>query len=134
MNFNKAFIIKNIILFVFGGVLISLGFANIIDEFWSSLGFALVFVGIVRLVQSYRFKNDKTYKEKVEIASKDERNRFIRARAWSWAGYLFIFIAGVSIIVFKILGQDLLSFVASSAVCLIMILFWFSYLILQKKY
>ena len=134
MNFNKAFIIKNIILFVLGGVLISLGFANIIDEFWSSLGFALVFVGIVRLVQSYRFKNDKTYKEKVEIASKDERNRFIRARAWSWAGYLFIFIAGVSIIVFKILGQDLLSFVASSAVCLIMILFWFSYLILQKKY
>jgi len=134
MNFNKAFIIKNIILFVLGGVLISLGFANIIDEFWSSLGFALVFVGIVRLVQSYRFKNDKTYKEKVEIASKDERNRFIRARAWAWAGYLFIFIAGVSIIVFKILGQDLLSFVASSAVCLIMILFWFSYLILQKKY
>ena len=134
MNFNKAFIIKNIILFVLGGVLISLGFANIIDEFWSSLGFALVFVGIVRLVQTYRFKNDKNYKEKVEIASKDERNRFIRARAWSWAGYLFIFIAGVSIIVFKILGQDLLSFVASSAVCLIMILFWFSYLILQKKY
>ena len=134
MNFNKAFVIKNIILFVFGGVLISLGFANIIDEFWSSLGFALLFVGIVRLVQTYRFKNDKTYKEKVEIASKDERNRFIRARAWSWAGYLFIFIAGVSIIVFKILGQDLLSFVASSAVCLIMILFWFSYLILQKKY
>ena len=134
MNFNKAFIIKNIILFVLGGVLISLGFANIIDEFWSSLGFALVFVGIVRLVQTYRFKNDKTYKEKVEIASKDERNHFIRARAWAWAGYLFIFIAGVSIIVFKILGQDLLSFVASSAVCLIMILFWFSYLILQKKY
>lgn len=134
MNFNKAFIIKNIILFVLGGVLISLGFANIIDEFWSSLGFALVFVGFVRLVQTYRLKNDKNYKKKVEIASKDERNRFIRARAWSWAGYLFIFIAGVSIIVFKILGQDLLSFVASSAVCLIMILFWFSYLILQKKY
>ena len=98
MNFNKAFIIKNIILFVLGGVLISLGFANIIDEFWSSLGFALVFVGFVRLVQTYRLKNDKNYKKKVEIASKDERNRFIRARAWSWAGYLFIFIAGVSII------------------------------------
>ena len=63
VNFNKTFIIKNIVLFVLGGVLIALGFANIIDEFWHGLGFALIFVGIVRLVQTYRFKNDKRYKE-----------------------------------------------------------------------
>lgn len=134
MNFKKAFIIKNIILFVLGGTLLALGFANIVDEFWGSMGFALIFVGVVRLFQIYRFNKDKNYKERLETATKDERNHFIRSKAWAWSGYLFIFIAGISVIIFKIIGQDLLALFASCAVCLIMILFWISYLFLQKKY
>ena len=134
MCLNRTFIIKNIVLFFLGGTLLGLGFANVIDEFWSSMGFALILVGIIRLVQLYRINNDKNYKEKIEVASKDERNRFIRSKAFAWTGYLFILIAAVFVIVFKIIGQDLLSFAASCAVCLFMILFWVSYLILQKKY
>ena len=52
----------------------------------------------------------------------------------AWAGYMFILIADVSTIVFKLLGQDLLSMAAGFAICLIMLLYWVCYLVLRKKY
>ena len=36
--------------------------------------------------------------------------------------------------VFKIIGQDLLSLASSCAVCLVMILFWISYVVFKRKY
>jgi hypothetical protein len=43
-------------------------------------------------------------------------------------------IAAGSTIVLKLLGQDLLSIAAGFAICLMMLLYWVCYLILQKKY
>ena len=68
------------------------------------------------------------------IAANDERNHFIRGKAWSWAGYLFILITGFSVIGFKLANHDLLSQAASWAVCLMLILYWGAYLVLEKKY
>ena len=65
---------------------------------------------------------------------KDERNHFIRNKAWAWAGYLFVLIAAISTIVLKLLGQDLLSIAAGFAVCILVLLFWGCYLVLKKKY
>lgn len=127
-------IIANTIYIVLGVAFLVLGILEVIDAFWSGMGSALIAIGTLRIVQFYRFRKDETYREKVEIELKDERNQFLRIRAWSWAGYLFILIAAVSTIVFKLLGQDLLSIAAGAAVCLMILLYWFSYLILQKKY
>ncbi len=127
-------IIANTIYIVLGVAFLVLGILEVIDAFWSGMGGALIAVGVIRIVQFYRFRKDETYREKVEIEMKDERNQYLRIRAWSWAGYLFILIAAVSTIVFKLLGQDLLSIAASAAVCLMMLLYWFSYLVLRKKY
>ena len=86
-----------------------------------------------RLLFTFFQKNEK-YREKIEVAVTDERNQFIRGKAWGWAGYLFIMITSFSVIGFKLAGYDLLCLAASVAVCLMLILYWGSYLILKRKY
>ena len=127
-------IIANILYIVLGAAFLVLGILEIIDAFWSGMGGALIAVGVIRIVQFYRFQKDETYREKVEIEMKDERNQYLRIKAWAWAGYLFILMAAVSNIVFKLLGQDLLSMAAGFAICFIMLLYWVCYLVLRKKY
>ena len=123
-----------ILLLAAGLVLIGLGFAEIVDEFWSGMGSALLVIGIIRLLRFYRLKKNDGYREKMETAQTDERNQFIRMKAWSWAGYLFIMVTAIATIIFRILGQDLLSQVASYSVCLMLVLYWVSYFVLKKKY
>ena len=127
-------IIPLIIYMVLGVILIGLGFTEVIDEFWSGMGGGLLAVGLVRTLQMLRIKKDSAYREKVETEIKDERNCFIRNKAWAWAGYLFILIAAVAVIVLKIAGQELLCMAASWAVCLLLVLYWVAYLILKRKY
>ena len=119
---------------IIGMVLIGLSFAGIVDEFWSGMGSGLLVVGIIQLIRFYRLQKNEAYREKMEIEASDERNHFIRNKAWAWSGYLFILISAVACIVFKIMGQDLLSMAASGAVCLMLILYWISFIILKRKY
>ena len=123
-----------IVLLVAGLVLTGLGLAEIVDEFWSGMGSALLVIGVIRLLRYYRLKKNDAYREKMETAVTDERNQFIRMKAWSWAGYLFIIVTALGTIIFRILGQDLLSQVASGAVCLMLVLYWVSFFVLRKKY
>ena len=123
-----------IALIVAGLALIGLSFVEVVDEFWSGMGSALLVIGIIRLLRFYRLKKNESYREKMETAVTDERNQFIRMKAWSWAGYLFIMISAIATIIFRVLGQDLLCQVASGAVCLMLVLYWVSYFVLKKKY
>ena len=127
-------IIVSIMWIIIGVVLIGLSFAGLVDTFWNGMGSGLLVVGIMQLVRFYRLKNNEAYREKMEIEASDERNHFIRNKAWAWSGYLFIMIAAVACIVFKIIGQDLLSMVASGSVCLMLVLYWISYIVLKRKY
>ena len=119
---------------VLGAALLVLGAADIIDAFWSGMGSALIAVGLIRSIHFFRFRKDEAYREKCELEKTDERNRFLRNKAWAWTGYLFILVAAVASIALKLLGQDLLSVAAGSAVCVMVILYWISYLILRRKY
>jgi uncharacterized membrane protein len=127
-------IFSYLLLIALGAVLVILGGMETIDEFWSGMGGGLIGVSVVRLIQIYRLHKDPAYQEKMDIEINDERNRFLRAKAWSWAGYLFILISAAAVIVLKVMGQDLLSLAASWAVCLMLVLYWGSYLVLKKKY
>ena len=123
-----------IIWLVLGLPLIGLSIAGLVDEFWSGMGSALVVIGACRLLRAHRLNKSEEYREKMETYATDERLHFLRARAWAWAGYLFILIAGIAVIGFKIAGQDLLSQAASLAVCLLLVLYWGAYGILKRKY
>ena len=133
MNYSRRFLVYLFLIFL-GAVLMILGYRETIDSFWSGMGSGLMGVSLVRMVQLLRLSKDAAYREKVETEVKDERNAFLRARAWAWAGYLFILISAVAVIVLKVMGQDLLSQAASYAVCLLLALYWGAYLLLRRKY
>lgn len=133
MKHHKRFLVY-IMYILLGITMWILGLRGIVDEFWSGMGTSLLVIGILRLSRMYRFQKDEAYREQVEIAATDERNQFIRSKAWAWAGYLFILITASSVLILKIMGQDLLSQAASWAVCLMLILYWGTYQILKKKY
>ena len=123
-----------IIWLVLGLPLIGLSIAGLVDSFWSGMGSALVVIGACRLLRAHRLSKNEEYREKMETFETDERFHFLRTKAWSWAGYLFVIIAGVSVIAFKILGMDAASQAASAAVCLLLVLYWGAYFVLKKKY
>lgn len=123
------------ILYILIGVsLTACGILEIVDSFWSGMGTAFAVVGVLQMLRLIRYKTNAIYKENTDTAVNDERNRFIRAKAWSWVGYLYIIIAAVATIVFKLLGQELLMFAASGSVCLMLVLYWIIYFLLSKKY
>jgi len=105
-----------------------------LDAYWSGMGTALVTVGVLQLVRQIKYKTNDTYREAVDVQANDERNKYISMKAWSWAGYFFVLIAAISSIVLKIAGYESLVLVASGSVCLILVLYWLSWLYLRKKY
>ena len=123
-----------IIWLVLGLPLIGLSIAGLVDEFWSGMGSALVVIGACRLLRAHRLNKNEEYREKMETYATDERIHFLRTKAWSWAGYLFIIITALSCIIFKILGQDLLCMAAGGAVSLMVVLYLVAFFILNKKY
>ena len=131
---KKKDIVLGVIWLLLGLALTVLCCLETLDAFWSGVGSALMVVGVVRLLRSYRLSRSDIYREKREVAETDERFHFIRNKAWAWSGYLFILISAICTIVFRILGQDLLCMVCSGAVCLMLVLFWVSFFILNKKY
>lgn len=126
--------ILSILWLVLGLLLAVLSLTEQLDAYWSGMGSALIVVGALQLLRAHRLRKNDAYREKMEIEAADERNLFIHGKAWSWAGYCFILIASISSIVFKLAGQELLAMAASGALCLMLVLYWGAYWILQKKY
>ena len=133
MKQNKRLYV-NILWLMIGSILIGLSFAGVVDEYWNGMGMGLAVVGAINLIRYYRLNKNDVYREKMELEASDERNHFIRNKAFAWAGYYFVLIAAVGTIVFKIIGQEVLSQAAAYAVCLMLILYWISYMILKRKY
>ena len=127
-------LIYDLSLLVLGLVLVALSCLEALDEFWSGMGSALMAMGIVRLLRGHRLRKNEAYREKMEVQTTDERLKYIRNKAWAWAGYLFILFSGIAVIVLEIAGQHLLSMVASCVVCLMLVLYWICFWILAKKY
>lgn len=127
-------LIANILEIVAGIILTVLGYSGVVDSYWSGMGTALIFVGAIFLFRTFRYKTNMEYKEKVDVEVNDERNKFLRMMAWSWTGYFFVLIAAFGSIIFKVLGYDQYSMMAGGAVCLLITLYWISFLILRRKH
>ena len=97
MNRDKR-IIFSFLWIVLGAILIALSFGGKVDEYWNGMGSALFVIGIVQILRFRRFQKNAAYREKIEIEEKDERNHFIRSKAWAWTGYIFILTAATMIL------------------------------------
>ena len=131
---TKVRIAANILEVLLGAGLLMGNFMGHVNEYWSGLGTALIVVGCIFLWKQFRYKTDKDYREAIDTQNNDERNRYISLKAWSWAGYLHLMIAAVAAIILMVADRgDLVPF-ASGSVCLMVFLYWVSYLILIRKY
>ena len=117
-----------------GAVLCACYGFGLIEEYWSSMGFALIVVGILQVIRHIRYRTNETYRETVNTAVQDERNKYLATKAWSWAGYLYVLIAAVATIVLKIAELEQYIPITAGSLCTILVLYWVSYLFLRKKY
>ena len=121
MNKSKRFI-ASISEIVIGVILALCGYIGLVDEYWAGMGTALILMGGIMLLRQIRYRMDETYKENVDVQANDERNRYLRMKAWSYAGYLFVLIAAVISIILKIMGMDQYALAASGCICLMVVL------------
>lgn len=106
---------------------------NAQNTFWSSMGLALMIIGIARVRNHFRItKNEETIK-KCEIAETDERNISIANRAKSISFFVYVIVASLSVIVLQLLEQTVAATIISYSVCLLVLIYWISYLIISKK-
>ena len=117
-----------------GCILLGLGIAGIVDEFWNGLGGALIAVGAMNLIRTIRYQKNAEYRENVNTERNDERNRFLHMKAWQLTAGWFVVIAAIGTFIFKFMGREDLMMLCSGSVCLMITLYWVCFLYLRKKY
>ena len=131
---NGRKLLSPVIEIVLGAALIIVSKLFDLDSVWLGMGSALIAVGTLQLLNLMRYRQDADYREKVDTEAHDERNQFIRARAWVWAGTCFVLVGGVLTVLFQILGKQEYATLCGSGVSLLVLFYWISFLILRKKY
>ena len=135
MYYNNKKLIASIFWLVLGVALMALSIAGVLDSsMYSGMGGALAAVGFLQIIRNLKYRSDSGYREKIDTEAGDERNRFLRMKSWAWAGYIVIFAEGIGVIAAMIAGQHTIQLVLSCSVCLILIVYWCSYLVLKRKY
>ena len=119
---------------ILGVVLMALSIAEVLDSLYAGMGGALTAVGVLQVMRNLRYRRDPEYQVKIDTEVNDERNRFLRMKSWSWAGYIAIMVEGIGVIAASILGNDTVRTMLSYSVCLLLCAYWISYLILSRKY
>ena len=104
------------------------------NYFLNSFGFALLAIGITRIVQNRKITKTEDSMRKREIMESDERNRMIADRAKSWTFTFSITAAGIVVIILSILGYHDQAQPFAWFACLMVALYWIFWLIAQKKY
>ena len=131
---RKVRLIASVLEVIIGITLLICSFLNLVDDFWSGFGVSFIIIGALFLFRNVRYYTNKEYQQEIDIQTDDERNKYLSLKAWSWAGYLFVIIAAVGTIGFKFADKEELMMLCSGAVCLMVFLYWISYVILRKKY
>lgn len=135
MYFDNKRLALTIFWIVLGILLIILSVFDILDSsIYAGIGGALTAIGVLQFVRTMRYRKDSEYREKIDIEINDERNRYLRMKSWSWTGYIVVLIEGIGVVVALILGQETVQLILSYSVCLILVVYWLTYVILGRKY
>ena len=130
---KKQNMIFSIIWIVLGLGLVICGATDMIDDFWSGFGGGLFVIGVLQMIRYLRYRTNQEYRENFDINVTDERNQFIRRKAWASAAYMFLFIAALAISILSIIGTDALVMGISASVGRLVLLFWIFYFSFKAK-
>jgi len=120
---------------ILGAVLLGLSVTKVLDSArYAGMGGALMAVGALQIAQNLKYRKDPAYREKIDTEVGDERNRFLRMKSWSWAGYITVLVEGIGSLVALFMKQETVQLVLAYSVCLLIAAYYFSYLILSRKY
>ena len=134
MNNNRRLVLS-IFWVVLGLVLVVLSIMEVLDSsVYAGMGGALAAVGALQVIRNLRYRGNEEYREKVDTEVNDERNRFLRMKSWSWAGYIVVLVEAIGVIVAMIMGKETIQMILCYSVCLILCAYWISYLVLSRKY
>ena len=134
MNNNRRLVLS-IFWMVLGLVLVVLSIMEVLDSsVYAGMGGALAAVGALQVIRNLRYRGNEEYREKVDTEVNDERNRFLRMKSWSWAGYIVVLVEAIGVIVAMIMGKETIQMILCYSVCLILCAYWISYRVLSRKY
>ena len=131
---NDKTTVLSIIWILLGSILFALGISGVLDSVWSGMGGGLIGIGLAQMIRRIRYCSDPAYKEKIDIQTSDERNRFIADRAWSFAGRLYVCTAAIAIVVLSVGEHTQKVLAISASVGVLMVLYWGCYFYMRKKY
>ncbi len=135
MYYNNRKLVLQIFWIILGAVLLVLSVTEVIESpLYSGMGGALMTVGILQLIRTVKYRKDPEYREKVDIELTDERSKYLRMKSWAWTGYIIVLVEGIGVIVAMILGYETIQLVLAYSLCLILLVYWITYLVLNKKY
>ena len=135
MYYNNRRLVLQIFWIVLGAVLVVLSVTEVIQSsLYSGMGGALIAVGILQLIRTVKYRKDPEYREKVDIELTDERSKYLRMKSWAWTGYIIVLVESIGVIIAMILGYETVQLVLAYSVCLILLVYWITYLVLNKKY
>ena len=104
---------------ILGAVLLILAVTEKLDSLYAGMGGGLLVVGALQIARNLRYRRDPAYREKIDTEVSDERNRFLRMKSWSWAGYITVIAEGIAAVVAAVRGQETVQMVLSYSVCLL---------------
>ena len=134
MNNNKRLVLS-IFWIVLGITLMILSIAEVLDDsVYSGMGGALTAVGALQLMRNLKYRRDPEYREKIDTELNDERNRFLQMKCWSWAGYIAVMVQAVASVAAYFMGQRTVQLVLWYSICLLVLAYWVSWMILSRKY
>lgn len=133
--YNNRRLALSIFWVLLGVTLLVLSITEVLDSsMYAGMGSVLIVVGGLQIIRNIRYRKDTAYQEKVDTENSDERNRFLSMKSWSWTGYIVVIIQGIGVIVATVLREDTIRQILSYSVCLMVTVYWISYLVLSRKY
>ena len=135
MYYNNKRLALSVFWVVLGAALLVLSIAEVLDSsVYAGMGGALITVGVLQVLRNLRYRRDSGYREKIDTEAGDERNRFLRTKSWAWTGYIVVLAECIGVVIAMMMGRHLVGEVLMYSVCLIVGVYWITYMILARKY
>lgn len=135
MYYNNRRLALSVFWLAAGLVLTVLSVAEVLDSsLYAGMGGGLTAVGALQIARNLKYRKDAAYREKIDTEAGDERNRFLRMKSWSWAGYIVLLAEGIGLVAAMVMRQETIRLVLTYSLCLLLCAYWVSYIILSRKY